>query len=56
MQRKRGHGAVATRVVRPCGWLTERVLVVDLRQPRTVVMLWFELHFGTNPPLGILMI
>jgi hypothetical protein len=32
------------------------VLAVDFRQPRTLVMLWFELHFGTNPPLGILMI
>jgi hypothetical protein len=32
------------------------VLAVDFRQPRTLVMLWFELHFGTNPPLDILMI
>jgi hypothetical protein len=30
------------------------VLVVDFGQPRTLVMLWFELQFGTNPPLGIL--
>jgi hypothetical protein len=29
-----------------------RLLVVDFRQPRTLVMLWFEFHFGTNPPLG----
>jgi hypothetical protein len=32
------------------------LLAVDFRQPRTLVMLWFELHFGTNPPLGILII
>jgi hypothetical protein len=32
------------------------LLVVDFRQPRTLVMLWFESNFGTNPPLGILMI
>jgi hypothetical protein len=32
------------------------LLAVDFRQPRTLVMLWFELHFGTNPPLGMLMI
>jgi hypothetical protein len=31
-------------------------LAVDFRQPITLVILWFELHFGTNPPLGILMI
>jgi hypothetical protein len=31
------------------------LLVNDFRQPRTLVMLWFELCFGTNPPLGILM-
>jgi hypothetical protein len=31
-------------------------LVVDFRQPRTLVMLWFELHFGTNSPLGILIV
>jgi hypothetical protein len=36
----------------PCGVL----LAVDFRQPRKIVMLWFELHFGTNLPLGILMI
>jgi hypothetical protein len=35
---------------------TGRLLVVDFLQPRTLVMLWFELHFGTNPSLGILMI
>jgi hypothetical protein len=32
------------------------MLAVDFRQLGTLVMLWFELHFGTNPPLGILMI
>jgi hypothetical protein len=32
------------------------VLAVDFRQTRTLVMLWFELHFGTNTPLGMLMI
>jgi hypothetical protein len=32
------------------------MLAVNFRQPRTFVMLWFELHFGTNPPLGIIMI
>jgi hypothetical protein len=33
-----------------------RVLAVDFRQPRTLVMIWFELHFGTNLPLGVLLI
>jgi hypothetical protein len=32
------------------------LLAVDFCQPRKLVMLWFELNFGTNPPLGILMI
>jgi hypothetical protein len=35
---------------------TYRLLAVDFHQPRTLVMSCFELHFGTNPPLGILMI
>jgi hypothetical protein len=34
----------------------KKVLAVDFYQPRTLVMLWFELHFGTNLPLGILII
>jgi hypothetical protein len=34
----------------------DKVLAVDFHQPRTLVMLWFELHFGTNLPLGMLMI
>jgi hypothetical protein len=37
-------------------WGNPLLLAVDFLQPRTLVMLWFELHFGTNPPLGILMI
>jgi hypothetical protein len=40
------------RIVTDLGTLS----VVDFHQPRTLVMLWFELHFGTNPPLGMLMI
>jgi hypothetical protein len=31
-------------------------LAVDFGTPRELVTLWFELHYGTNPPLGTLMI
>ena len=32
------------------------MLTVNFGAPNMFITLWFELHYGTNPPLGTLMI
>jgi hypothetical protein len=49
----RGHGSRTCRGTRS---MTGPMLAVNFCQLRTLVMLRFELHFGTNPPPGMLMI
>jgi hypothetical protein len=51
--RKRKPDNTVATIQRP---VKDNLLAIDFRQPRTLVMLWFELHYGTNPPLGMLMI
>jgi hypothetical protein len=40
----------------PIATLMNILLMVNFGAPNILVALWFELDYGTNPPLGTLMI